>query len=332
MVEVSSAKYAKAMQKVVTKYDVTKIGERKVAGGMNFVSIEAEARLGRQLSGEADRMLRLVQDPVITEYVNRLGQNLVRNSDAKVPFTIKVVDSEEINAFALPGGYFYVNTGLILAADSEAELAAVMSHEIAHVAARHATKNLSKRELLQLCTLPTFFIAGPAVIAIREAAQIALPMTYMKFSRDAEREADLLGMEYAYASGYDPQAMVTFFQKALVRDQKRQRLIARAYATHPMTAERMQRAQAEIQTLLPPKDNYMLTTNEFDEIKARVSRLERNQLVAWAPSSKPTLRNRTDVESAPVSNTPTLRKTVGDGTNFTDVKKDVRTYAERQWN
>jgi beta-barrel assembly-enhancing protease len=303
-----SGRYSKAMQRLASKYDVAKIGERNVGKGMNFYSLEREMMLGRELSQQADEVVRLVQDPVITEYVNRLGQNLARNSDVKVPMIVKVVDSEEVNAYALPGGYFYVNTGLIMAADSEAELAAVMSHEIAHVAARHATHNMSKRNLFELCTLPTVFFVGPAAMALREVTQVALPLEFMKFSRDAEREADLLGMEYAYAAGYDPAAMVSFFEKTKATEKKKKGFIAKAFATHPMTDERVQRAQAEMETMLPPKDNYVVTTSEFDEVKDRVGRLVRNQMVAWVPKDGPTLRKK--VQSPAPDGKPTLRKEI----------------------
>ena len=232
---------------------------------------------------------------MISEYVNRVGQNLVRNSDAKVPFVIRVVDSDEVNAYALPGGYFYVNTGLILAAENEAELAGVMAHEIAHVAARHATHNMSKRDLLNLCSIPVIFVAGPAGIVVREATEMALPLEFMKFSRDAEREADLLGMEYAYATGYDPAAMVSFFEKIQAQEKRKKGYLARAFDTHPMTSERVRRAQEELNAMLPPKDQYVVTTSEFNDIKVRLT----------------ALLNRHKVEDAP-ENTPKLRRSVGE--------------------
>ena len=304
-----SGRYTKAMRKLAAKYDVAKIGERKIASGMNFYSLDKEMMLGRELSEQADESVRLVQDKIITEYVNRLGQNLARNSDVKVPLTVKVVDAEEVNAYALPGGFFYVNTGLIMAADSEAELAAVMSHEIAHVAARHATHNMTRRNLFELCTLPTVFVAGPVALAVREATQLALPMEFMKFSRDAEREADLLGMEYAYAAGYDPAAMVSFFERSRATEKKKKGFIAKAFATHPMTEERVQRAQAEMNTILPSKDNYVVTTSEFEDVKDRVGRLVRNGVAAWVPRDKPTLRKKVETSSS-ADGRPTLRKSV----------------------
>ena len=172
-----------------------------MGSGLDFYSLEREVALGRQLSQQVESSARVITDPVVTEYVNRIGQNLVRNSDARVPFVIKVLDTEEVNAFALPGGFFYVNSGLILAADNEAELAGVMAHEIAHVCARHATKNMTRAQIWNMASVPLIFIGGPVAYAISEVASLAVPLGFLKFSRDAEREADLLGLEYDYAIG-----------------------------------------------------------------------------------------------------------------------------------
>ena len=279
---------SKEMQKLALKYDVSKIGERGVGKGMNFYSLDKEMEMGKELSDEVEMSARMMLDPEISEYVNRLGQNLARNSDAKTVFTIRVIQSPEVNAFALPGGYFYVNTGLILAADSEAELAGVMAHEIAHVAARHATHNLTKRNLIALCTLPTVFVAGPVGMAMTEASDMARPLTFLKFSRDAEREADLLGMEYAYATGYDPAAMVSFFERMQAQEKRKKGYLARAFDTHPMTSERVKRAQDVMSAMLPAKDEYRVTTNEFNEVKARLAALV-DQHGVDAPGSLPTL-------------------------------------------
>jgi predicted Zn-dependent protease len=274
------------------KYDVSKIGERKIGGGINFYSIEKEVALGKELSAEIERTAKLVRDPVITEYVNRIGQQIVRNSDAKVPFTIKVVDDDQVNAFALPGGFFYVNTGLLLAADNEAELAGVMAHEIAHVAARHATKNATKGQIWNLASIPLIFLGGPAGLAIREVAGIAVPMSFLKFGRDAEREADLLGIEYEYASGYDPAAFVQFFEKLKAQEKQKKNFLAKAFSTHPMTEDRIERAQNEIQTLLPAREQYVVDTSEFEAVKARVAALENRSRIDEDGAVRPTLRRR----------------------------------------
>ena len=278
------------LAKIAAKYDVTRIGARGIGGGVNFYSLEKEQLLGKEMAKEIENQSRLITDPVITEYVNRIGQQLVRHSDARVPFTIKVVDSDEINAFALPGGYFYVNSGLILAAENEAELAGVMAHEIAHVAARHATKNATKSQIWNLVSLPMVFVGGPAGMIVRQVAGIAVPMTFLKFSRDAEKEADLLGLEYQYAAGYDPAALVNFFEKLEVKDKKHS-FIAKAFATHPMNHDRIKRAQQEIETMLPPREEYVVTTSEFDEVKAHLaSLLARKPIILEPTGNKPVLR------------------------------------------
>lgn len=256
-----------------SKYDISRIGDREVGKGMNFYSLERERALGKDLADSIEIHARLVKDPVVTEYVNRIGQNIVRNSDAKVPFIIKVINDDEVNAFALPGGYFYVNSGLILAAENEAELAGVMAHEIAHVAARHATRTATKGELWNMMSIPLLFAGGPVGFAVREVASLAVPMSFLKFSRDSEREADLLGLEYSYASGYDPAAFVQFFERLSAKEKHEPGFLAKAFATHPMNGDRVHRAQDEIQTLLPARDEYVVNTSEFDSVKAHLAAL-----------------------------------------------------------
>jgi hypothetical protein len=258
------------------KYNVSLIGQRNVGSGLDFYSLDREMALGRQLSQEVESSAKLVTDPVITEYVNRIGQNLVRNSDARVPFTIKVLDNDEVNAFALPGGFFYVDSGLILAADNEAELAGVMAHEIAHVAARHATKNMTRAQIWNFASVPLIFVGGPVAYAVAEAAGLIVPLGFLKFSRDAEREADLLGLEYDYASGYDPEAFVEFFEKLNV-EKKKPNMVAKAFATHPMNVERIKDAQDEIRKYLPDRPEYVVDTSEFESVKARLEMLENSR-------------------------------------------------------
>ncbi|MGZ4822820.1 MAG: M48 family metallopeptidase [Terriglobales bacterium] len=239
--------------------------------------------------------MKLVQDPVVTEYVNRIGQNLVRNSDARVPFTIKVVDSDEINAFALPGGFFYVNSGLILAADDEAELAGVMAHEIAHVAARHATRQMTRSQLANIASIPLIFMGGGLGYAIRSAAGLGLPLTFLTFSRGFEAEADYLGLEYMYKSGYDPQAFISFFEKIQAKEKKKPGTLAKAFSTHPQTPERITKSQEEISKVLPARDQYIINTSEFDDVKTRLAAIE-NRRKLTGPEDKdgrPTLRRTT---------------------------------------
>ena len=279
-----------------SKDDVEAIGNRKVGKGVNFYSLEKEIALGKQLAQEVERSSKLIDDPVVTEYVNRVGQNLVRNSDARVPFTIKVIDSDEVNAFALPGGFFYVNSGLILRAQEESELAGVMAHEISHVTARHGTKNATKGQILQLATIPLVLL-GPAGLAgygLYEGLNVALPLTYLKFSRDAEREADFLGLQYMYKAGYDPNAYITFFERIQADEKRRPGTIPKVFSTHPPTPERIDNAQKEIARILPNRPEYIVTTSEFDSVKERLRNIMFARKVQGNAPGKPSLRTRTE--------------------------------------
>jgi predicted Zn-dependent protease len=279
-----------------SKEDVDAIGNRNVGKGVNFYSLEKEIALGKGLAQEVERSSKLIDDPVITEYVNRVGQNLVRNSDARVPFTIKVIDSDEVNAFALPGGFFYVNSGLILRAQEESELAGVMAHEISHVTARHGTKNATKGEMMQLATIPLMLLgpAGWAGYGLYEGLNIAIPLTYLKFNRDAEREADYLGLEYMYKAGYDPNAYVTFFERIQADEKRRPGTIPRVFSTHPPTPERIESAQKEIARILPNRPEYIVTTSEFDSVKGRLRNVMFARKVQDNAPGKPSLRTRTE--------------------------------------
>jgi len=283
-------------QKKDSKSDVDQIGNRNVGKGVNFYSLEKEIAIGKQLAQEVERSAKLVDDPVVVEFVNRVGQNLVRNSDAKVPFTIKVIDSDEINAFALPGGFFYVNSGLVLRADEESELAGVMAHEIAHVTARHGTKNATKGELTQLAMIPLILLGpgGWAGYGIYQGLNFFIPLGYLKFSRDAEREADFLGLQYMYKAGYDPNAYVTFFEKVQAEERRRPGSIPKVFSTHPPTPERIQNTQKEIATILPVREQYIVTTSEFDLVKARLRALQSTRKAQDKEGDKPTLRKRTE--------------------------------------
>jgi predicted Zn-dependent protease len=280
-----------------SKADVNQIGNRGVGKGINLYSLEKEIAIGKQLAQEVERSAKLVDDPVIVEFVNRVGQNLVRNSDARVPFTIKVIDSDEINAFALPGGFFYVNSGLVLRADEEAELAGVMAHEIAHVAARHGTKNATKGELTQLAMIPLILLGpgGWAGYGIYQGMNFLIPLQFLKFSRDAEREADYLGLQYMYKAGYDPNAYVSFFEKIQAEERRRPGSIPKVFSTHPPTPERIQNTQKEIATILPAREQYIVSTSEFDVVKARLRALQSGRKAQDEKNpDKPTLRKRTE--------------------------------------
>src|SRR5579885_2490370 len=271
--------------------DVDAIGDRDVGKGMNFYSLEKEIALGKALAQQVEQQSRLIEDPVITEYVNRVGQSLVRNSDAQVPFTIKVIDSDEVNAFALPGGFFYVNSGLILAAAEESALAGVMAHEIAHVAARHATRQLTRAQWANIGTIPLIFVGGGIGYAIRSAAGIGIPMGFLAFSRGFESEADYLGLQYMYKAGYDPNAFVNFFEKLQAREKKKPGTLAKAFSTHPQTPDRISKSQEEIAKILPARPQYIVTTSEFNDVKARLASIEnRRKVVDEKGGNKPSLR------------------------------------------
>ncbi len=276
------------------KEDVEAIGERDVGKGINFYSIEKEIALGKQLAAEVERNAKIVDDPVIAEYINRVGQNLVRNSDARVPFTIKVIDSDEINAFALPGGYFYVNSGLVKLAGGEAELAGVMAHEIAHVAARHGTKQATKGQITNLATIPLIFLGGWTGYGIRQAAGLAIPLTFLKFSRNFEREADFLGVQYLYKTGYDPASMIQFFERLKAQKKKKtsKSKIAKVFKTHPLTEDRIKRIQKVIDELLPDRPEYAVNTSEFDTVKARLTQLQAGPRREALNPDRPTLKRK----------------------------------------
>ena len=282
------------------KKDPDQIGNRDVGKGVNFYSLEKEIAIGKGLAQQVEKQAKIINDPVISEYVNRVGQNLVRNSDAKVPFTIKVIDSEEVNAFALPGGFFFVNSGLILKADSEAELAGVMAHEIAHVAARHGTRQATRGEIAQLATIPLIIMTYGTWTGygIYQAASILVPIGFLKFSRGFESEADMLGLEYMYKAGYDPTAFVDFFEKIETMEKRKPGTMAKVFATHPPTDDRIKAAQKNIQEILVAKPEYVITTSEFNDVK--------NRMLA--------MHNRRKIDTAD-PNKPTLRRTAGNGTN-----------------
>jgi len=296
--------------------DVNAVGNRGVGKGVNLYSLQREIAMGKQAAIEVEKTAKLINDPVVTEYVNRVGQNLVRNSDAKVPFTIKVIDSDEINAFALPGGFFYVNSGLILRADEEAELAGVMGHEIAHVAARHGTKTATKGEIMQLATIPVMILVpyGMAGYGIYEGLNLAIPMSYLKFTRDAEKEADYLGLQYMYKAGYDPNAFVSFFEKIEAEERRHPGSIPKIFSTHPPTPDRVQKAQEEIATILPARDEYIVTTSEFELVKSRLRKIENKNKLEEKKSAgdKPTLRTRTE-QQPPASTTGSQQPQAGSG-------------------
>jgi predicted Zn-dependent protease len=316
----SSPSDNKSREPVVRKYsdgsmrDLEAIGNRNVGcqkGLGNWYSLESQIRMGKEFSQEVEKGANLVADPVVSEYVNRLGQNLVRNSDARVPFTIKVVDSEEVNAFALPGGFFYVNSGLIMMAENEAELAGVMAHEIAHVAACHVARENTRSQLMNLASIPLIFVGGGIGYALRDLVGMAVPMGFLKFSRSFETEADFLGIEYLYKAGYDPQSFTTFFEKVQAREKSKPGTLSKVFDTHPQTPDRVAKSQREIQTLLPPQAEYKLDTSEFQDVKSRLFEL-RSRHTIKEDFGRPTLRRNTskqgDGSDTSDDNRPTLKR------------------------
>jgi predicted Zn-dependent protease len=285
------------------------IGKRNInKHQIDFYSLQKEVALGQQLASQVDQQGKFIDDPVITEYVNRVGQNLVLHSDAKVPFTIKVLDSDDVNAFALPGGFFYVNKGLLLAADNEAEIAGVMAHEIGHVAARHGVEQASKAQIANLAIIPLIFMTGGLAYVLYNAANIALPLAFLKFSRGMEAEADMLGSEYAWAAGYDPNYLVTFFEKIEKKEKSKPGTLSKLFGTHPPTPDRVEKVKSLI-ARFPDREEYIINTSDFNKVKSRLLAVSNSRVVTAAGDRdsgphRPTLKRRTDGTSDPSSTQP----------------------------
>ena len=283
------------------KKDPEQIGNRDVGKGVNFYSLEKEIALGKQMAQEVERSAKLVDDPFPAEYINRLAHNLARNSDLKVPVTAKLIDSAEVNAFALPGGFLFVNTGLVLKAETEAELASAMAHEIAHVAARHGTRQASRGQIVNLASLPLIFMGGWPGYVIRQGAGLALPMTFLKFSRGFEQEADLLGLQYLYKAGYDPTAFVDFFERMEALEKKKPGTVSELFRSHPNMSSRIKNTQKNVQELLQQQPQYVVTTSEFRELNQYMARML-NQRRNQPASTGPTLRRPPKGATEPAEN------------------------------
>lgn len=254
--------------------DPETIGRRDInKGSLNFYSLESEVALGEELARNVVRTSRLLDDPLVTQYLTRVADRIGRHSDLRMPLRVRVLDSDEINAFALPGGHFFATTGLLLETRSEAELASVIAHEIAHAAARHATKQMSRLRLWNWLSIPLLFLGGPVAYGIQQGLAIAVPLSFLKFSRNAEREADFLGQQYQYASGYDPVAFMDFFERMKQKQKGERGGIAKVFSTHPMTRDRVVAAERNIEQYLPPQEEYVVTTSEFDDVRAYLANL-----------------------------------------------------------
>jgi hypothetical protein len=300
--------------------DVGAVGNREIGGrGLgNWYSTDSEIKMGKEYADEIEKSTHFITDPVVDEYVNRIGQNIVKNSDCKVPFTIKVIDSDEINAMALPGGFFYVNSGLILAADEEAEVAGVMAHEIAHVCAHHAAREMTRMNYAQIGMVPLIMMTGYSWTGygIYEAAQLAIPITFLEFSREFEAQADYLGVQYMYRAGYDPQAFITFFEKIQALQKRKPGLVAKAFSDHPQTPDRILHSQEEIARILPAKDEYLVTTSEFDDVKARLARIEnKRRLIDTKGVTRPSLRRASTSPNDPGDTSAQSGDSAGDSSD-----------------
>jgi predicted Zn-dependent protease len=273
------------------KEDPEQIGNRDVGKGVNLYSLEKEVAIGKQMAQEVERSAKIVDDPLPAEYLNRLAQNLARNSDIKVPVTAKWIDSTEVNAFALPGGFLFVNTGVIVKAETEAELASVMAHEIAHVAARHGTRQASRGQIVNWASLPLIFLGGWPGYAVRQGASLGLPLTFLKFSRGFEQEADLLGLQYVYKTGYDPTAFVDFFERMEALEKKKPGTVSGLFRSHPNVSTRIKNTQKNVQALLQQQPLYVVTTSQFADLKREMTRsISRRKLTP--NRTGPTLRRQ----------------------------------------
>lgn len=259
------------------------IGTRKVSGTVNFYSIAQEIALGKQLALEIGKQARLVDDPIVSEYINRLGQNLARNSDVAFPVSFSLIESDEINAFTLPGGFIFVNTGLLKLSGNEAELASAMAHELGHAAARHATRQVSRNQILNVASLPLAVAGGWSGIAARQAANAITPMAFFKFSREFETEADLLGLQYLWKTGYDPAASIDLFESVESTERRQPGSVSKLFLSHPLTADRIEKTQKNIDELLPTRSEYIVNTSEYEAIRSRVNGLT----AAISPGRKP---------------------------------------------
>jgi predicted Zn-dependent protease len=214
-----------------------------------------------------------------------------------VPFTIKVVDCERDQCLCAAGRISLCQSGLIEAAENEAELAGVIAHEVAHVAARHGMEQASKGQFINFASIPLIFLGGIGGYVIQQAAGLAVPLGFLKFSRGAEKEADRLGAQYMWASGYDPNALVTFFEKLQSKEKKKPGTLAKIFSSHPMTEDRIKEVQ-QLLVRFPERGEYQLSSLEFNSVKSRVVTLSAAaRSTSGDDRGRPTLKRRPQTQS-----------------------------------
>jgi predicted Zn-dependent protease len=239
--------------------------------GVDLYTISQETALGRQMAAEVEKQSHLVDDPIVNEYMNRLGQNLALQAKAEFPITVKMIQSDEINAFTLPGGFVYVNSVIMKMADNEAELASVVAHEIGHAAARHATRQATRGQLARMASLPLgVLLPGWGGVAAGQTAKATAPLVSYHFSREFETEADQLGVGYLSQAGYDPNASIDMFERIASTERRTPGAVSRLFLSHPPTRDRIAKTQAEIRKLKAESPNYILNTSEFEEVRMRL--------------------------------------------------------------
>lgn len=238
-------------------------------GDFNLMSLQDEWALGQKLAADIALQLPLSQDPAVVGYVNEVGQRIVRQTEmAQMPWAFHVVNDPAINAFSIPGGHVYVNTGLITAAGNVSELSGVMAHEISHGVARHSTEQLSKAYGLEI--LATLVLGQNPAAYQTILAQIIGGGALARFSRDAEEEADKLGVHSMYRAGYNPRGMASMFEELLSREQRSPNSVARFFSTHPLTTDRIRKVTSEAQKL-PARGDLITDDPNYQAIRRRVS-------------------------------------------------------------
>ena len=265
------------LRRLITVCLVGSMASCATIGRFNILTTEEEVQIGREAAREIERDLRLYNDPVVTAYVNGLGQTLAGySSRSGLTYYFKVVDTDEVNAFALPGGWLYVNRGLITTAENESELAGVIGHEIGHVDKKHGARAISRQ--LGAAVLLDATLGGTDASASRRAgrqiAALFFGVNQLSYGRDAEREADRFAVESTYAAGIDPEGTATFFQKLVAMQKSEPGQLAKMFSTHPPSRERVENVRAQIGEL-PAKAGLTSDSRRFQEIKKRIFERER---------------------------------------------------------